>query len=129
MNSHSVFVSPAYTRQTTLQCLADMDWSTVISTVVGVIAGGLVNAYFSWQGSKELRREAKALRERTLELEDAIERTKHHIISLGESLEEAGTTKLKKGENGEWLRTVGKSIQILYNVEANEPTDEESSSG
>jgi hypothetical protein len=51
------------------------------------------------------------------------------IISLGESLEEAGTTKLKKGKNGEWLRTVGKSIQILYNVEANEPTDEEGSSG
>jgi gas vesicle protein len=103
-----------------------MDWSTVISTLVGVIAGGLVNAYFSWQGSKELRREAKALRERTLELEDAIERSKHHIISLGESLEEAGTTKLKKvkkGENGEWLRTVGKSMQILYNVEANEPTE------
>ena len=38
-------------------------------------------------------------------------------------------SKLFKGENGEWLRTVGKSIQILYNVEANEPTDEESSSG
>jgi hypothetical protein len=37
-----------------------MDWSTVISTLVGVIAGGLVNAYVFWQGSKELRREAKA---------------------------------------------------------------------
>jgi len=55
ISSHSVSVLPAYTRQTTLQCLADMDWSTVISTLVGVIAGGLVNAYFSWQGSKELR--------------------------------------------------------------------------
>jgi purine-cytosine permease-like protein len=41
-----------------------MDWSTVISTLVGVIAGGLINAYFSWQGSKQLRREAKALPER-----------------------------------------------------------------
>ena len=101
-----------------------MDWSTVISTLVGVIAGGLVNAYVFWQGSKELRREAKALRERTLELEDAIEHSKHHIISLGESLEEAGTTKLKMGENGEWPRTVGKSMQILYNEEANEPTEE-----
>jgi hypothetical protein len=38
-------------------------------------------------------------------------------------LEKAGTTKLKKGEDGEWLRTAGKSIQILYNVEANEPTE------
>jgi hypothetical protein len=62
MNSRSVSVSPAYTRQTTLQCLADMDWPTVISTAVGVIAGGLVNAFFSWQGSKELRREAGNLR-------------------------------------------------------------------
>jgi hypothetical protein len=100
-----------------------MDWSTVISTLVGVIAGGLVNAYFSWQGSKELSWEAKALWESTLGLEAAIQRTKHHIISLGESLEKAGTTKLKKGEDGEWLRTAGKSIQILYNVEANEPTE------
>ena len=45
-----------------------MDWSTVISTVVGVIAGGLVNAYFSWQGSKELRREAGNLRQLTKKL-------------------------------------------------------------
>jgi len=101
-----------------------MDWSTVISTLVGVIAGGLVNAYFSWQGSKELRREAKALRERTIELEEAIERTRHHIVSLGESLEEAGTTRLRKNEDGEWLRRVGKSVQLFWNVEANEPTEE-----
>lgn len=45
-----------------------MDWSTVI----GVVAGGLVNAYFSWQGSKGLKHEAKALRERTIELEDTM---------------------------------------------------------
>ncbi len=45
-----------------------MDWSTVISTVVGVIAGGLVNAYFSWQGSKELRRESSNLKQPTKNL-------------------------------------------------------------
>ena len=100
-----------------------MDWSTVISTIIGVIAGGLINAYFSWRGSKELGREAQALRQRTIELEDAIERTKHHIISLGESLEEAGT-KLKKNENGEWLREVGSSLQALWKVEANEIPEE-----
>ena len=45
-----------------------MDWSTVISTIVGVILGGLVNACFSWQGSKELRREAGNLKQLTKKL-------------------------------------------------------------
>lgn len=45
-----------------------MVWSTVISTVVGVLAGGLVNAYFSRQGSKELKREADGLRQLNLQL-------------------------------------------------------------
>src|SRR5215218_5446851 len=101
----------------------------LLSLLTGLISGAIVSAFFYFLAGRDLKREAQALRERTVELEDAIERTKHHIISLRESLEEAGTTKLKKGENGEWLRTVGKSIQIIYNVEANEPTDEESSSG
>jgi hypothetical protein len=45
-----------------------MDWSTVISTVVGVIAGGLVNALFSWRSSHELRREAGNLKQLTTKL-------------------------------------------------------------
>ncbi len=45
-----------------------MDWSTVLSTVVGVIAGGLINAYFAWRGSKELRREAGNLKQLTTKL-------------------------------------------------------------
>ena len=89
-----------------------MDW-------LSVLIGGVITLVVS-----SLFYEAKALRKRTIELEEAIERTRHHIVSLGESLEEAGTTKLKKNEDGEWLRTVGKSIQILYNVEANESTEE-----
>ena len=51
-----------------VQCELVMDWSTVISTLVGVILGGLVNAYFSWQGSKELRREASNLKQLTTKL-------------------------------------------------------------
>ena len=103
-----------------------MDWlSVLIGGAITLVASGV----FYGLAARDLKHEAKALRERTLELEEAIERTKHYIISLGESLEEAGTTKLKKGENGEWLRTVGKSIQIIYNVEANEPTEEEGSRG
>ncbi len=103
-----------------------MDW---ISVLIGGAITLLVSSIFYGLAARDLKHEAKALRERTIELEDAIERTKHHIISLGESLEEAGTTKLKKGEDGEWLRTVGKSIQIIYNVEANEPTEEEDRRG
>jgi hypothetical protein len=45
-----------------------MDWSTVISTFVGVIAGGLINAYFSWRGTKELRRETNNLKHLTKQL-------------------------------------------------------------
>jgi hypothetical protein len=42
-----------------------MDWSSISEIFVGVIAGGLVNAYFSRRGSKELRREASDLRQRS----------------------------------------------------------------
>jgi hypothetical protein len=41
-------------------------------------------------------------------------------------LREAGTTKLKKGEYGEWLRTVDTSTQLLWNVEVNETFNKES---
>jgi hypothetical protein len=101
----------------------------LLSLVTGLISGAMVSAFFYVLAGRDLKREAAALRERTIELEDAVERTKHHIISLGESLEEAGTTRLKKGENGEWLRTVGKSMQIIYNVEANEPNEEDDEHG
>ena len=50
-----------------------MDWSTVISTLVGVIAGGLVNAYFSWRGSRELRREADVIKKYNLMLIDFLD--------------------------------------------------------
>ena len=98
-----------------------MDW---LSVLIGGVITLVVSSLFYGLAARDLKHEAKALRKRTIELEEAIERTRHHIVSLGESLEEAGTTKLKKNEDGEWLRTVGKGIQILYNVEANEPTEE-----
>jgi hypothetical protein len=98
-----------------------MDW---LSVLIGGVITLVVSSLFYGLAARDLKHEAKALRKRTIELEEAIERTRHHIVSLGESLEEAGTTKLKKNEDGEWLRTVGKSIQILYNVEANESTEE-----
>ena len=42
-----------------------MDWSTVVSTRKGMIAGCLINVFFSQRGSKELRREAKNLKQLT----------------------------------------------------------------
>ena len=42
-----------------------MDWSTAVSTLIGVIAGGLINTFFSQRGSKELRREADNLKQLT----------------------------------------------------------------
>jgi glutamate-1-semialdehyde aminotransferase len=42
-----------------------VDWGTVVSTVVGVLAGGGISAYFSWRGSQELRHEAERLRRQT----------------------------------------------------------------
>ena len=69
-----------------------MDWSTVISTVVGVIAGGLVNAYFSWQGSTELRREAGNLRQLTKKL----------MLMM----HDAGLIKVEWDKNGNPIRVV-----------------------
>ena len=39
-----------------------VDWPSVLSTGVGVVAGGLINWYFSRRGSEELRKEANNLR-------------------------------------------------------------------
>lgn len=97
-----------------------MDW---LSVLIGGAITLAVSGVFYGLAARDLKQEAKALRERTIELEEAIERAKHHIISLGESLEEAGTTRLKTNTDGEWLRTVGKSVQAIWNVEANEPTE------
>ena len=69
-----------------------MDWSTVISTVVGVIAGGLINAYFSRRGTRELREEADRLRRLT--------------IMLMRLLDQAGVIPVKWDENGNPLMTV-----------------------
>jgi hypothetical protein len=49
-----------------------LDWSSTGEIFVGVIAGGLINAFFSWQGPKGLKHEAKALRDRTIALEDTM---------------------------------------------------------
>jgi hypothetical protein len=63
-----------------------MDWSTVISTVVGVIAGGLVNAYFSRRGSRELRREANEI--------------KKYNVMLIDFLDDAGVIDVKRDAKG-----------------------------
>ena len=81
-----------------IQCELVMDWSTVISTVVGVIAGGLVNAYFSWQGSKELRREASNLKQLTKKL----------MIMM----DDAGLIEVEWDKDGNPIRVVKVSASI-----------------
>lgn len=75
-----------------------MDWSTVISTIVGVIAGGLINAYFSWQGSKDLRREAGNLKQLT---------TKLMLM-----MDDAGLIKVEWDEEGNPIRIVELSASM-----------------
>jgi uncharacterized membrane protein YgaE (UPF0421/DUF939 family) len=100
-----------------------MDWSTVISTVVGVIAGGFINAYFSRQGSKELRREANELKQET----DNLQRL---TIMLMRLLDQANVLPVKWDENGNPLMTVESELKLRWYTESNDedtPTDEEGS--
>lgn len=76
-----------------------MDWSTVISTIIGVIAGGLVTAFFSWQGSRELRREATELKQET----DDLRRLNIMLMRL---LDQAGVIPVKWDKQGNPLMTV-----------------------
>ena len=65
-----------------------MDW---LSVLIGAAITLAVSSVFYVLAARDLKHEANALRERTVEFEAAIERTKHCIISVGESLEDAGT--------------------------------------
>ncbi len=102
-----------------------MDWSTVISTVVGVIAGGLISAFFSWRGAKELRREANELKQET----DTLRRL---TIMLMRLLDQADLIPVKWDEQGNPLMPVSKTLELRWQVKANEDdaeTDEESRRG
>jgi hypothetical protein len=90
-----------------------VDWSTVISTVVGVIAGGLINVYFSWRGSKELRREASELRQETNNL-------RRLTIMLMRLLDQANLIPVKWDEKSNPLMIVGTQTELQWRVEADE---------
>jgi hypothetical protein len=90
-----------------------MDWSTVLSTLVGVIAGGFINAYFSRQGSKELRREANELKKET----DNLRRL---TIMLMRLMDKADLIPIKWDENGNPLMTVGSEVTLRWRVETND---------
>jgi hypothetical protein len=89
-----------------------MDWSTLISTVVGVIAGGLINAFFSRRGSKELRREANELKQETDNLRSL-------TIMLMRLLDQAKVIPVKWNENGNPLMTVESELKLRWRTESN----------
>jgi hypothetical protein len=63
-----------------------MDWSSVGEIFVGVMGGGLISTYFSWQASKELRREANEIRK--------------YNIMLIDFLDDAGVIDVKRDAEG-----------------------------
>ena len=79
-----------------------MDWSTVISTMVGVIAVGLINAYFSWRGSRELRREANEI--------------KRYTLMLIDFLDDAGVIDVKRDEKGNAIQI--RVVKVEHNATA-----------
>ncbi len=87
-----------------------MDWQTVISTAVGVVTGGVISAYFAWQGSKEFRREAAKLRRLTLKLIQILD---------GAGIVEVKEWDPETGEPSKW--PVGKSVEIRYDIESPTP--------
>ena len=94
-----------------------VDWWTVVPTAVGtgvgVVAGGLITAYFSWRGSKELRREAEKQRQVTLK-----------VIQI---LDGTGLIEIKEWDpdTGEPIRwPVTSSRTIRWNVEAQDQPQE-----
>jgi len=82
-------------------------WTSVLEIAVGVLAGGVINAYFAQRGSQELRREAKKLRRLTLKL--------IQILAASGQIE-VSEWDPETGEPSSW--PAGTSAQILYNVEA-----------
>jgi hypothetical protein len=69
--------------------------------VVGVVLGGLIAYYYSSQASKELRREANALRRET-------EEARHYINALISYLEAAGQISVRRDADGRPIQ-----VQIL----------------
>ncbi len=59
-----------------------IDVSTAVSTVVGVVFGGLINAFFSWRASRELRREPERLRQYNVALLRLLEPTIHDVATV-----------------------------------------------
>jgi hypothetical protein len=63
-----------------------VDWTSVVEIAVGVLAGGMISAYFARRGSQELKREAESLR--------------HLTTLILRGLEEAGFVEFSRDEQG-----------------------------
>jgi hypothetical protein len=88
-----------------------------------VISGGLINAFFSRRGSKELRREANELKQETDNLRSL-------TIMLMRLLDQAKVIPVKWNENGNPLMTVESELKLRWRTESNKEettTNEEGS--
>jgi hypothetical protein len=75
--------------------------SAFLYTMVGVVIGGVISLYFSRRASRELRREADALRREAQE-------ARHYVNSLISYLEAAGQITVRRDELGRPIQ-----VQIL----------------
>jgi len=87
-----------------------VDWISVFEFVVALLAGGLINWWFSRQSSKELVREPEKLR--------------RLVVTLTQILDGQGIIEVKEwdpetGEPKKW--SVGTSREIQWAVEAPTP--------
>ncbi|MDP9456057.1 MAG: hypothetical protein M3Q60_09755 [Actinomycetota bacterium] len=95
----------------------NVDWSNVLITVLSVLVGGLITAYFSRRyyvkASEDLKQETDHL--------------KRYNIMLLRLLDQAGLIPVKWDEQGNPLMEVTKSVTTYWRVEAKEDagTDEE----
>jgi hypothetical protein len=87
-----------------------VDWWNVVEIAAGVVAGGMINWYFSRRSSAELRNEAETLRQLTLKLT--------HILA-GAGVIEVKEWDPETGEPKKW--PVVTSRKVRYNVEAPTP--------
>ncbi len=87
-----------------------MDWWNVLGLPMGIVAGGVINWYFSRQASQELKREAERLRRLTINITYMLEA--HGLIEVSER-------DPVTGEPTKW--PVGGSLGIMYDVEPPTP--------
>jgi hypothetical protein len=94
-----------------------MDWTSIVTTVLSVIIGGLITAYFSRRyyvkASGDLTKEAEELKQET-------DKLRRLTIMLMRLLDQAGLIPIKWDEQGNPLMTASGTADLRWQVEAKE---------